>query len=61
MAEPTSRIEPASSYREPDSNAASGGNKGRVPQKTKLLVPLPEPAEPDEMDDDDKHALDTLA
>ena len=60
MAEPTGRIEPASSYREPDTDAASRRNREK-PRPKRKPVEDPEVAQPDELDAQDKHTLDTLA
>jgi len=60
MAEPTSRIEPTSSFREPDRNVPSRGREKRRP-KTKPPDDLEELAAADEQDEHEKHTLDTLA
>lgn len=62
MAEPTSRIEPMSSFREPDRNVPSRGREKKQP-KTKMPSDLEELelAAADEQDEQEKHTLDTLA
>lgn len=60
MAEPTSRIEPTSSFREPESNLPSHGREKPRP-KAKPPEGLDELAVSDEQDEREKHTLDTLA
>jgi hypothetical protein len=61
MAEPTARIDPASSYREPDADTASRRNRDKPRAKAKPPEDLAEVAGADELDDQEKHTLDTLA
>ena len=60
MAEPTSRIEPAASYRERESDVPS--RRGREKPRPKMKAPddLAELAAADEADGQEKHSLDTL-
>jgi len=61
MAEPTSRIEPTTGYREPDRNMPQ--RRGREKSRPKSNPPddAAELAAPDELDEQEKHSLDTLA
>lgn len=67
MAEPTSRIEAANSFREPEGQPGSGRNREKARPRVKPVriaaepADLPESAESDEVDDRDQHQLDTLA
>ena len=61
MAEPTSRIDPASSYRESDARTPLGGMKEKARPKTKYAAAQADPSELDELDGPEKHELDTLA
>lgn len=61
MAEPTSRIEPTTSYREADPNVPQPRGREKPRPKLKPTGDLAELAGPEEMDDQEKHALDTLA
>jgi hypothetical protein len=61
MAEPTSRIDPASSYRESEARTPLGGMKEKTRPKSKSRAGQAELPEPDELDDPEKHELDTLA
>ena len=61
MAEPAARIEPASSYREPDPRAAQGRMKEKFRLRMRSRPEPPDLSEPDELDDPEKHELDTLA
>jgi hypothetical protein len=61
MAEPTSRIDPASSYRESDARTPLGGMKDKTRPKTKIKAAQAELPDPDELDGPEKHELDTLA
>ncbi|MGH9685671.1 MAG: hypothetical protein ACRD5K_01080 [Candidatus Acidiferrales bacterium] len=61
MAEPTSRIEPATSYNERESNLPS--RRGREKPRPNMKPPdgLAELTTADELDEQEKHSLDTLA
>lgn len=61
MAEPTGRIEPASSYREPDTDAASRRKRDKPRPKRKPAEDVAEVAQADELDPQEQHTLDTLA
>jgi hypothetical protein len=61
MAEPTSRIDPASSYRESDARTPLGGMKEKTRPKTKSKGARAELPEPDELEGPEEHELDTLA
>lgn len=61
MAEPTSRIEPATSYNEPESNVASRRGREKPRPKAKSPDDLAELTTADEVDEQEKHSLDTLA
>jgi hypothetical protein len=59
MAEPTSRIEPTSSFREPDSD---GARRNRDKRRPKIKPPDDsEEVAGGELEDQEKHTLDTLA
>jgi hypothetical protein len=60
MAEPTSRIEPATSYREPEARTArrSTNEKAGAKPRSATSAAIPPLAEDDEQE---KHELDTLA
>lgn len=61
MAEPTSRIERASSNREqPPQGTLSRGKQKRRPSEKLQAAPIA-PVEPVEPDDEEKHELDTMA
>jgi hypothetical protein len=61
MAEPTSRIEPTTSYREPEPNVPQRRGREKPPRKSNSSGDLAELASADELDEQEKHALDTLA
>jgi hypothetical protein len=61
MAEPTSRIEAASSYREREAEVPSRRGREKPRPKTKPPDDLAELAGADELDEQEKHTLDTLA
>ena len=61
MAEPTARIEPPSSYREPEADSGSRRNREKPRPKMKPREDLAELADGSELDDQEKHTLDTLA
>jgi len=60
MAEPTSRIDPTSSFREPDAPLNQKNKKEKPRLTSRLIAPAP-PAESDPADDNEKHELDTVA
>ena len=61
MAEPASRIESATSYREPEGNKPSLAARERLRPKAKAMGASRERPETEELDDSEKHELDTLA
>jgi hypothetical protein len=61
MADPTSRIEPASSYREPESNMPPGTKKEKQRPRFRAPAVPGETSAADERDDSEKHQLDTMA
>jgi hypothetical protein len=61
MAEPAARIESASSYREPDADKPSPAARQKRRPKAKAVGASRDRSEPDELDDSEKHQLDTLA
>jgi hypothetical protein len=61
MAEPASRIESASSYREPDGNRPPVAAKEKTRSKAKAVGSLLDRLQPDEPDESERHQLDTLA
>ena len=60
MAEPTSRIEPATSYREPEARTPRGAASEKSRPKPSIAAPSAVPALGDD-DEQEKHELDTLA
>lgn len=61
MPEPMSRIEPATSYGEQESNAPSRRGREKPRPRAKPPDELAELTGGDEMDEQEKHSLDTLA
>jgi hypothetical protein len=64
MAEPAAGITRATSFGEREPPASRSKQKGKAPVKVAALTVAPEgslPAEPAEVEEDEKHELDTLA
>lgn len=61
MAEPASRIESATAYPEPDRNKRSLDAKEKPRPKAKAVGASRDRSEPEELDDSERHQLDTLA
>ena len=58
---PAPRVEPGSSYRNPDSGASARAPKEKPPAKLKAAAASGETVETDEWDDSESHQLDTMA
>ena len=61
MGETTSRIEPARSFPEPEAHAGAGRSKEKPRPRPKFAQVQQESSEPDELDEQETHQLDTLA
>ena len=61
MAETTSRIEATTSYREPDRSVPQRRGREKPRPKSEPADDLADLAGPEELDDQEKHSLDTLA